>query len=326
MHSIGTDMSPNSHPVDSGVAARVDVAPTIQFGSIGTLEMSDIQADSPMPIDVGGGRTKKATYKPKEFKPDPRNLNELRELLANAIVNHNAKLQVLGCAKHIRGISAESRTEFQSTMLTKIEEAFPQIKQTRSNHQGQEQNTTTQPTFTKATREKAPAMSASPEEWIQYWSRHNNCTVCGVRPLDGNGKPNGSPSVESTRAHLTINRLAPIISRGEDDRRHMFFDHAVQIFAIPNKYQHLIEEHDITINEERSYVALVTEQQVLNPTIVAKHLAANGVTTIDALLFKDFAQAFIQESVATVDPPTLSPYYPFLQQIKGIADTQLNTL
>jgi len=70
----------------------------------------------------------------------------------------------------------------------------------------------------------------------------------------------------------------------------MFFEHAVQIFAIPNKYQHLI---DITINEECSYVALVTEQQVLDSVIVAKHLATNCVTTIDALLFEDFAQAFI---------------------------------
>ena len=158
-----------------------------------------------MSPDVGGGRTKKAKFRPKEFKPDPRNLNELRELLANAIVNHSVKLQVLGCAKRIQGISVQSRIEFQSLMLETIEEAFPQSKPARSNHQGQEQNNTAQITIAKATREKAPDMSANPDEWIQYWSRHNNRTVRGVRPLDDNGKPTGSPSVESTRAHLTIN-------------------------------------------------------------------------------------------------------------------------
>lgn len=203
-------------------------------------------------------------------------------------------------------------------MLKQIEEAFPQTVQPekkKPHNKVNVQNNTTQP---KPSKSKAPELSASPEDWIEYWSHHKNLIVCGVRSLDDKGKPVGSPNTESTRAHLTINRLSPVISRGEDDRRRAFFEHAVQIFAIPSKYQQMVEQYNLTISDEPSFVALVTDQQTLDSLTVAKHLAANGVTTVDALLFEEFAQSFIQEMVSAMDPPTLCPYYPLFQQIKDI--------
>jgi len=205
-------------------------------------------------------------------------------------------------------------------MLTQIEEAFP----SKVGNPISKDTTTGEitpskgPNPSKPTREKAPPMSANPKEWIDYWNRHQNWIVRGVRPLDEDGKPFGSPSVEATCAHLTINRIAPAIYGAGDDRRRKFFEHAIRIFAIPDKYSRMIEVNDININTTQSFVPLVTEQQELDSLIVTAHMAANGISTIDALLFEEFAQNFIQETVAAMDPPTLSPYYPLFQQIKEL--------